>query len=102
MQKIIREKSLLRRLISTSSGLIEKAYGTEYTDVESLIDMAESEILKVGESKITQGLVSALDIVNKSIEKIDDLYKRKIDVTGVATGFTELDKMTNGWQKEFN
>ncbi len=96
--KIIREKSLLRKLISTSSGLIEKAYGTEYTDVESLIDLAESEILKVGENKITQGLVSALDIVNKSIEKIDDLYTRKVDVTGIATGFTELDKMTSGLQ----
>ena len=40
--KIIREKSLLRRLIATSAGLIEKAYGTDYTDVETLIDIAET------------------------------------------------------------
>ena len=96
--KIIREKSLLRNLISTSSGLIEKAYGNEYSDVEMLIDFAESEILKVGENKLNQGLMSALDIVNQSIEKIDELYKRKVDVTGHATGFTDLDKMTLGLQ----
>ncbi len=96
--KIIREKSLLRNLISTSSGLIEKAYGNEYSDVEMLIDFAESEILKVGENKLNQGLISALDIVNQSIEKIDELYKRKADVTGHATGFADLDKMTLGLQ----
>lgn len=94
--KIIHEKSLLRRLISTSSGLIEKAYGSEYTDVPTLIDFAESEILKVGEQKQAAGLVGSMDIVKTSIEKIEDLYKRKADVTGVPTGFTELDKMTSG------
>jgi len=95
---IIREKAILRKLISTSTGLIEKAYNSEFTDVETLIDMAESEILKVGESKMTQGLVPSLDIVSKSIEKIDELYKRKTDVTGLATGFSDLDKMTSGLQ----
>jgi replicative DNA helicase len=96
--KIIREKSLLRKLISTSSGLIEKAYGSDYTDVETLIDIAESEILKVGENKVQQGLVASFDIVGKSIEKIDELYKRKTDVTGLASGFSELDRMTSGFQ----
>lgn len=94
--KIIREKSLLRRLIATSSGLIEKSYGSDYADVQSLIDYAESEILKVGEQNVSSGLVGSMDIVKGSIEKIEDLYRRKADVTGVPTGFTELDKMTSG------
>lgn len=94
--KIIKEKSLLRRLIHTSSSLIEKAYGSDYADVESLIDMAESEILKVGENKVASGLIGTMDIVKSSIEKIEDLYKRKADVTGVPTGLTDLDKMTSG------
>ncbi len=94
--KIIREKSLLRRLIHTSSGLIEKAFNSDYADVESLIDMAESEILKVGENKLGAGLIGTMDIVKASIEKIEDLYKRKADVTGTPTGFIELDKMTSG------
>ena len=94
--KIIHEKSLLRRLINTSSNLIEKAYGSEYDNAEALIDFAESEILKVGEQKASSGLIGSMDIVRSSIEKIEDLYKRKLDVTGVPTGFTELDRMTSG------
>ncbi len=94
--KIIREKSLLRRLISTSTSLIEKSYSNEFSDVEALIDFAEGEILKVGEEKSTNGLIGSMEIVKASIEKIEELYKRKTDVTGVPTGFHELDKMTSG------
>lgn len=94
--KIIHEKSLLRRLIGTSTSLIEKAYGTDFQDAEALIDYAEAEILKVGEQKTSNGLIGSMDIVKSSIEKIEDLYKRKADVTGVPTGFTELDRMTSG------
>lgn len=94
--KIIHEKSLLRRLINTSSGLIEKAYGSDYENAEALIDFAESEILKVGEQKTSSGLVGSADIMKSSIEKLEDLYQRKADVTGVPTGFTELDRMTSG------
>ena len=94
--RIIHEKSLLRRLINTSSSLIEKAYGSEYENAEALIDFAESEILKVGEQKTSSGLIGSMEIVKTSIEKIEDLYKRKADVTGVPTGFTELDQMTSG------
>ncbi len=94
--KIIREKSLLRRLISTSTGLIEKSYGTDYADVQSLIDYAESEILKVGEQNVSSGLVGSMDIVKSAVEKIEDLYRRKADVTGVPTGFIELDRITSG------
>jgi replicative DNA helicase len=94
--RIIHEKSLLRRLIHTSTGLIEKSYGSDFDTAEALIDFAESEILKVGESKTSSGLIGSMDIVKSSIEKIEDLYKRKADVTGVPTGFTELDRMTSG------
>ncbi len=94
--RIIREKSLLRRLIATSSNLIDKSYGTDYADVQSLIDFAESEILKVGEQNVSTGLVGSMDIVKSAVEKIEDLYKRKADVTGCPTGFVELDRITSG------
>lgn len=94
--KIVREKALLRRLISTSSGLIDRAYSSEYVDIETFIDQAETEIFKVGENKSQTGLVGSMDIVKASIQKIEELYKRKAEVTGIATGFTELDKMTSG------
>lgn len=94
--KIIHEKSLLRRLINTSSGLIEKVYGADYESAEALIDFAESEILKVGEQKTSTGLINSMEIVRSSIEKVEELYKRKTDVTGISTGFTELDRITSG------
>ena len=94
--KIIREKALLRKLISTSTSFIEKAYNSDYADVDSLLDLAESEILKVGEHKVNQGLVGSIDIVKSSIEKIEELYRKKQDITGVPTGFAELDRMTAG------
>lgn len=94
--RIIREKALLRKLINTSTGLIEKAYGSEFSDAESLIDFAESEILKVNQDKNASGLVGPRDIVRHSFEKIEELYKRKAEVTGLATGFKDLDAMTSG------
>lgn len=93
---IVREKSLLRRLISTSAGLIERAYSQDYADIESLIDQAEAEVLKVGENKSKQGLVGSMEIVKSSIEKIEELFKRKTDITGLASGFAEMDRMTAG------
>jgi replicative DNA helicase len=94
--KIVREKALLRRLIHTNSTLIEKAYDQEFADVESFIDMAETEIFKIGENRSASGLVGSMEIVKASIQKIEELYKRKAEITGLATGFTQMDKMTAG------
>lgn len=96
--KIVRDKSLLRRIIASSSSLIEKAYDEDFVDVESFLDLAEGEFYKLGETKKTEGLMSAIEVVKSSVVKIEELYKRKSDVTGVPTGFTMLDKMTSGMQ----
>lgn len=94
--EIVREKSLLRRLIATSNGLIERAYSQDYADIETLIDQAEAEVLKVGESKTKQGLVGSMEIVKSSIEKIEELFKRKAEITGLASGFKGMDELTAG------
>lgn len=96
--KIVREKSLLRKLIHSSTGLIEKAYSEDFVDVESFIDSAEAEFYKLGENKKSEGLASAIEVVKASVVKIEELYKRKSDITGVPTGFAVLDKMTSGLQ----
>ena len=92
--KIVHEKSLLRRLINTSSGLIEKAYGSEFQDAESLIDFAESEILKVGDQKTSSGLIGSMEIVKSSIEKIQktSTQSREVHVGHVARRAT--------WQRD--
>ncbi|QDK43695.1 replicative DNA helicase [Bdellovibrio sp. ZAP7] len=94
--KIVREKSMLRKMITTNSKLIERAYDQDFVDVESFMDQAESEIFKLSETKQATGLVGSMEIVKASIQKIEELYKRKADVTGLPSGFTELDKMTSG------
>jgi len=94
--KIIHEKSLLRRLIATSSSLIEKAYSSDFDNAETLIDLAEAEILKVGEQKNSTGLVGPREIVATSFNKMNELFNQKVDVTGLPTGFSGLDKLTSG------
>ncbi len=96
--KIVRDKSLLRKIIHQSSNLIEKAYGEDFPDVESFIDEAEAEFYKLGETKKTEGLISAIEVVKSSVVKIEELYRRKSDITGVPTGFSHLDRMTAGFQ----
>ncbi len=95
--KIVKDKSLLRKIIHTNTQVIEKAYAQEFEDVDSFIDQMESEIFKIGETKQTkEGLTSSIEIVKSSLEKIEDLYKKGSEITGVPTGFTMLDKLTSG------
>ena len=94
--KIVKDKATLRRLITINSQLIEKAYNQEFVDVESFVDQAESEIFKVSENKTQTGLVGSMEIVKASIQKIEELYKNKAEITGIGTGFKKLDEMTAG------
>ncbi|MES3037409.1 MAG: replicative DNA helicase, partial [Bdellovibrionota bacterium] len=94
--QIVREKSLLRRLIQTSSGIIESAFSPEQENIDLVLDRAEAEIFKINEKKSQTGLIGSMEIVKDSIKKIEQLFQRKEDITGVPTGFTELDKMTSG------
>ncbi|MFN7905131.1 MAG: replicative DNA helicase [Pseudobdellovibrionaceae bacterium] len=96
--KIVYEKSLLRRLIQTNADIIDRAYSPDSADVEVLLDQAEAEIFKVGDRKTQKsGLTNSMEIVKASIQKIEDLYARKGEVTGVSSGFRDLDKMTAGF-----
>lgn len=94
--KIVKDKATLRRLITINGSLIEKAYNQEFVDVESFVDQAESEIFKIGENKTATGLVGSMEIVKASIQKIEELYKNKAEITGIGTGFKKLDEMTAG------
>ena len=94
--KIVREKSVLRKLIHASTGIIDKAFSGDFQDVDTFVDSAEADIFKVSDQKTSQGLVGAWDIVEHSLKKIEELYKRKEEITGIGTGFTDLDKMTAG------
>ncbi|WP_461240089.1 replicative DNA helicase [Paucilactobacillus sp. N302-9] len=93
--KIVQEKSLLRRLIKTATDIVTRSYSGD-DDVSSLLDEAEREILNVSETKNQEGFRAIKDVLNQTFEEIDKLAKNGSDVTGLSTGYPQLDKMTTG------
>jgi replicative DNA helicase len=95
--KMVKEKSLLRKLINTATEIIEKGFQVD-SNVDSYIDEAEKLIFQVSEDKFRPSFYAVKDFVLENVKTIERLYKRKQFVTGVPTGFTEIDKMTSGLQ----
>ncbi len=96
--RIVKDKSLLRRLMSICSAAIARAADQSETALE-VIGAAETQLLEVSEKGITHGLQPLDVIVQNSFGSIDNLYKQSREVTGLATDFTEFDHMTSGLQR---
>ncbi len=96
--RIVKDKSLLRRLMGICSAAIARAADQSETALEVLGD-AEARLLEVSEKGITRGLQPLDQIVANSFGSIDNLYKESREVTGLATDFIEFDRMTSGLQK---
>ncbi|HEX9917024.1 MAG TPA: replicative DNA helicase [candidate division Zixibacteria bacterium] len=95
--RIILEKATLRRLISASSKIVSQCYDTTQ-EVDELLDKAEQEVFSISEGRIKEGFVPIGEILPRTFEAIDEYAKRGGIVTGIATGFTELDVLTGGLQ----
>jgi replicative DNA helicase len=96
--RIVKDKSLLRRLMGICSMAIARA-ADQSEDAIGVLDATETELLEVSGKGLTQGLEPLDQIVANSFGTIDNLYKQSRDVTGLATGFIEFDRMTSGLQK---
>jgi len=96
--KIVKDKSLLRRLMGICSAAIARAADQSETALE-VLGAAEMQLMEVSEKGITRGFQSLDQIVANSFGSIDNLYKQSREITGLATDFYELDKMTRGLQK---
>src|SRR5512138_164424 len=95
--KIIKEKSVLRRLIGTATEILNKSYDAGM-DIDSLLDEAEHAIFEISENKIRPSFYPIRDIVKDSFKTIERLFARKELITGVATGFDKIDDLTSGLQ----
>ena len=95
--RIIKEKSTRRRLIFASNRILDEAYGADQ-EAALLLDGAERQIFEIADASIRTGFVSMGELVRDSFETIEQLQKQKGLVTGVPTGFTQLDEMTSGLQ----
>jgi len=95
--EIIRKKSVLRQLIQTSSEVASRCYEAQ-DDIDALVDEAEKTIFEIAQAKKRQGFQPMSDVVPKAFDRITRLFDRQEQITGVATGFAELDRMTAGLQ----
>ena len=95
--KIVREKATLRNLISAATEIASNSYDGA-ADADTILDKAEQMIFEVTANKVDTNIASLKDIIKGSIEMIDGLYQRKENVTGIPTGFHEIDIMTAGMQ----
>jgi len=96
--RIVKEKALLRNLILTGTQIVSEGF-QDAADVDQLLDKAEQAIFELSTKKIESGFVPLKQIVKDAIETIDALYQKKGYVTGIATGFEELDRLTAGLQR---
>ncbi len=93
--KIVEEKSLLRNLIRAANEILSSGYAQE-DDVENIVDHAEKKIFDVMQKKSQKGYTTIKDVLVESFTKLEELYNQKEHITGVPTGFAELEKKTAG------
>ncbi len=100
--EIVRERAIIRRLAEVGTEIARNAYNPEGRDAEQLLDEAENKVFQIAEStaKSKQGFLQLPDLLQEVVERIDMLYARDNpdEVTGIATGFVDLDKKTSGLQ----
>src|SRR5450759_5066498 len=100
--EIVRERSIMRKLAEVGTDIASSAYNPTGRDAAQLLDEAESKVFEIAEagSKGKQGFISMPPLLSQVVERIETLYARDnpSDITGTATGFTDLDRMTSGLQ----
>jgi replicative DNA helicase len=95
--KIVREKALLRRLIEASTDIVAEAFDARQTAGE-LLDHAESRIFEISQQRGREGFTRIKELLWPTMERIEALQRGGKSITGVASGFTDLDELTSGFQ----
>jgi replicative DNA helicase len=95
--KIVKEKAVLRKLISTSTDIVTRSY-ENLEDVEVLLDEAEQGIFQISDSRARPSFFPIREVIKGSFKTLERLYEKKELVTGVPSGFKELDRLTAGFQ----
>src|SRR5690606_6722102 len=96
--KMVKGKSTLRRLITASNQIIASCFEQEQ-EPEQIIDAAEKAIFSIAEDRARDGFVDVGSIAHKRLEEIEAMAGRAEMITGIPTGFSDLDKMTAGLQR---
>ncbi|MBI3900236.1 MAG: replicative DNA helicase [Gammaproteobacteria bacterium] len=97
---IVRERSILRQLLNAARDISDTAYSPDGRTASEVLDLAEKRIFDINEqsAKRRGGFERISSILTKTVDRIDELYRRQGSITGVSTGFTDLDDKTSGLQ----
>ncbi len=96
--KIVEEKALLRRLIRTATDIVTESFSKE-DEVEEVLSEAEKNILEVSNRKNSGAFKNIKDVLIEVYDNIEQLHQNNAEVTGIPTGFRDLDKITSGFQR---
>lgn len=96
--QIVEEKSMLRRLIRAATQIVTTGYGSA-EDVEELLGEAEQRILEISQRRLRGGFIPIKDVLMDVFERVEFLFHNKGGITGIRSGFPDLDKMTSGFQR---
>ena len=93
--KIVEEKAMTRNLIQTANELIALGYD-DTEEVDNILDMAEKKVFDLSQNKSTKGYTSIKDVLVSSFAELEKLYNQKGKISGITTGFIDLDRQTSG------
>jgi replicative DNA helicase len=97
---IIKERAILRKLISTAHGIADSGYNPDGRDSAELLDAAEQAVYRIADERPSDGgPQSVTPILKSAVERIEKLFESKGSITGISTGFKDLDEMTSGMQQ---
>lgn len=97
--QIVLERSIIRQLITAASDIVKKGYNPLGWDSNKLLAEAEKKLVAIIESRPNQGgFLSVNELLKEVVERIDQLFNSDADITGLSTGFADLDEKTSGWQ----
>jgi replicative DNA helicase len=94
--RIVRERSVLRRLVDAGTRIAQLGYATDGGDVDELVNAAQAEVYAVTERRASEDYLPLRDVINATMEEIDAASSRGEGLVGVPTGFADLDRLTNG------
>ncbi len=98
--QIVLERSIVRQLIGAASDIVRKGYNPLGWDSSKLLAEAEGRLQEIIENRPKKGgFKEVILLIKEAVDRLDELFKNDADITGLSTGFADLDKMTSGWQK---
>ena len=95
--RIVKEKSMLRGLIHQTHAIQQQAFEAE-EEADTILDYAESSIFQLAEERVRAGLIGARELVQKNIGRLEQIFKEGKRITGLSTGYAQLDNLTSGLQ----